>query len=341
MEEKLVKLSGKNVRYLFNEDLHSWLKSLKRKIVVITDDNILALHTHKFQDFEIISFPAGEAYKKQSTADDIIEKMLALNIDKDAVIAGVGGGVVTDLAGYVASIYKRGIELVQVPTSILAMCDAAIGGKNGVNSLHFKNMIGTIYQPQAVLFDFTLLATLPETEWINGFAEIIKHACIKDAILFEELENRSTEYYRNNLEEAAKLIRKNVEIKSAIVVNDEFERGDRMLLNFGHTLGHAIEQQLRIAHGFAISIGMIAACKLSQKLTHFNYTQSIKVEQLLLKYGLPVKADYDKKNLWEAILSDKKRKSSEMNFILLHKIGEGQVVKIPLTQLQQLIENIL
>ncbi len=341
MEEKLVKLSGKNVRYLFNEDLHSWLKKLQKKIVVITDDNILALHNDKFQDFEVISFPAGEAHKKQGTADDIIEKMLALNIDKDAVVAGVGGGVVTDLAGYVASIYKRGVALVQVPTSILAMCDAAIGGKNGVNSAHFKNMIGTIYQPQAVLFDFSLLATLPETEWINGFAEIIKHACIKDALLFKELEKNSIDYYRNNLEKTAKLIRKNVDIKSAIVVKDEFEKGDRMLLNFGHTLGHAIEQQLKIPHGNAISIGMAAACKISEEINNLYSEERVKVEKLLLQYGLPVRAEYEKEDLWEAILSDKKRKSSEMNFILLNKIGEGEVMRIPLIQLQDLIEQIL
>lgn len=341
MEETLVKLSGKNVSYLFGVDFKSWLKAFQKKIVVITDDNIFGLHKEKFTDFEVISFPAGEASKKQSTADSIIEKMLALNIDKDAVVAGVGGGVVTDLAGYVASIYKRGIELVQVPTSILAMCDAAIGGKNGVNSLHFKNMIGTIYQPQAVLFDFTLLATLPETEWINGFAEIIKHACIKDVLLFEELEKNSIDYYRNNLEETAKLIRKNVDIKSGIVVEDEFEHGDRMLLNFGHTLGHAIEQQLKIAHGFAISIGMTAACKISEVINNFYSDDRTKVEKLLLQYGLPVKADYDKLSLWQGILSDKKRKSDEMNFILLNKIGEGRVVKIPLNQLQDLIEQIL
>lgn len=341
MEELMVPLSGKNVRYLLDCDFRSYLQQTGSKIVILTDENVHTAFESNFEGFIVIRFPAGEQSKRQSTVDDIIEQMLVLNIDKDSIIAGVGGGVVTDIAGYVASIYKRGITLVQVPTSILAMSDAAIGGKNGVNSKGYKNMIGTIYQPKAVLFDYSLLDTLPEIEWINGFAEIIKHACIIDGQLFEELENKSISDFRGDTKEIARLIKKNVEIKTGIVVKDEFENGDRMLLNFGHTLGHAIEHQLKLQHGFAISIGMVAACRLSEELNNFPSVEMDKVKELLIKYGLPVKAQFDKEALWQSILSDKKRKSDAMNFILLDKIGQGKVSKIPLEQLHDLIEQVL
>ena len=173
----------------------------------------------------------------------IIDELLNRSADKDTVIIGLGGGVITDIAGYVASIYKRGVPLIQVPTSILGMVDAAVGGKNGVNTAHYKNMVGTIYQPEAVIFDQELISTLPKEEWINGFAEVIKHACIKDESLFRTLQKHTIDDYFNNPVLTASLIKENVLIKTGVVLGDELETGDRMLLNFGHTLGHAIEKE--------------------------------------------------------------------------------------------------
>ena len=175
------------------------------------------------------------------------------------MLVGIGGGVITDLTGYVAAIYMRGLSFGFVPTSILAMVDAAIGGKNGIDVGVYKNIIGTIRQPQFLLYDYSLLKSLPQSEWVNGFAEIVKHACIKDARLFNTLRQNSIRSYQRNSKELGALIKKNVHIKASVVQADEFEKGERRLLNFGHTLGHAIENIYKMPHGHAISIGMVAA----------------------------------------------------------------------------------
>lgn len=161
----------------------------REKIILITDEHILALHTEKINLFQHIVIPAGEEQKTQQTIDFIINRLLEMNADKEACIVGLGGGVVTDIAGYVASIYKRGVRLILLPTSVLGMVDACLGGKNGINVGQYKNMVGTICQPEAIIYDFSFLKTLPQVEWVSGFAEIIKHACIADLQLLEQLEH--------------------------------------------------------------------------------------------------------------------------------------------------------
>ena len=323
----------------------SWRSYLDENIsgnkIVITDEHIFKLHKESFAGLPTIVIPAGEASKSQARVDAIIEEMLQHEVDKTFTLIGLGGGVVTDIAGYVASIFKRGIQLIQVPSSILGMVDAAIGGKNGVNVGLYKNMVGTTYQPQAVLYDFSLLKTLPIGEWRNGFAEIIKHACIKDKTLFEELQNNDLADYMADVEKVKKLIQRNVSIKIEVVAGDELEVGDRKLLNFGHTFGHALEANYELAHGAAISVGMMMAGKISEEIMDFYSVQLESLRLLLLQYGLPITYKFDKEKVWSSLLMDKKRSKDSMSFILLTEIGNGVVQPINLVQLKDLLDQIL
>src|ERR1700722_6963247 len=273
MNKLQVKYSGKLTTYYFDADL-SYLEKLvdKEHTILITDENIFSPQQKKFGGWSTIVINAGEQFKVQATVDSLIEKLIALGADRKTWLVGVGGGVVTDLTGYVAAIYMRGLSFGFVPSSILAMVDASIGGKNGIDVGVYKNMVGTIRQPAFLLYAYSLLKSLPKEEWINGFAEIIKHAAIKDAALFRELEKNKLTFYQKDKAALARLIRRNVAIKSAVVEKDEFEHGDRRLINFGHTLGHAVEKEYALAHGQAISIGMVAACMISKEFTSFSDT---------------------------------------------------------------------
>jgi 3-dehydroquinate synthase len=247
----------------------------------------------------------------------------------------VGGGVVTDITGYAAGVYMRGIRCGFIPTTILAMVDASIGGKNGIDVGVYKNMVGLIRQPAFLLYDTDLLASLPEAEWINGMAEVIKHACIKDAAMFKTLEASDLKQLRKDKDLLKKLIRRNALLKSKVVEADEFEKGERKLLNFGHTLGHAIENMYELSHGQAVSIGMTVACHLSERLTGFKHTD--RVTKVLEQYGLPTYATFDVEKAWEILKMDKKRTTQAMNYILLEKIGQAVIQPIPLTELQTLL----
>lgn len=333
------------VRYKFNNTFTQFYFdssfSQLRKIVnpgsavLITDENVYKNHTSKFKNWNTIVLKPGEAFKVQATADSIIEQMIAMAADRKTTLIGVGGGVVTDITGYVASVYMRGIPFGFVPTTVLAMVDASIGGKNGIDVGVYKNMIGTIRQPSFLLHDYSLLKSLPENEWQNGFAEIIKHASIKDAAMFRELEAGTLSTYRKKNAALRSLVKRNALIKIRVVQKDEFEKGDRRLLNFGHTLGHALENQYDLSHGQAISIGMTYACHISAQLTGFKDTD--RVVKLLAQYGLPTYAEFDKKKVIAVLKMDKKRERKEMNYILLNKTGKAVVEALPLQQLEKLI----
>jgi 3-dehydroquinate synthase len=309
------------------------------KTIFITDQNIFNLHQAKFDGLKTIVIYAGEAYKQQATVDEIVQQLISLEVDRQYFLVGVGGGVVTDITGYTASIYMRGIQFGFVPTTILAMVDAAIGGKNGVDVGVYKNLVGTIKQPQFLLYDLSFLQTLPHTEWVNGFAEIIKHACIKDEALFEWLNSQSLDYFKNNSAALSTLIKQNVAIKSTIVIHDEFEQGDRKLLNFGHTFGHAIENTYQLPHGHAVSIGIMIACSISEEIVGFSSVEKGTVKMLLEKYELPTTFVFDKQKVWNLMKLDKKRASTTMSFILLEAIGEGIIKKIPMEQLEHIVSQ--
>ncbi|HRD57158.1 MAG TPA: 3-dehydroquinate synthase [Ferruginibacter sp.] len=340
MKEQPVKFSSKTVHYFFDVDFSILTEHYpKEKLLLITDENVYGFHRQRLNGIKSIVIKPGEARKQQATVDAIILQLLEMQADKQTVIVGLGGGVVTDIAGYVASIYKRGVRLVQVPTSILAMVDAAVGGKNGIDVGEYKNQVGTIYQPDLLLFDYSFLSTLPREEWINGFAEIIKHACIKDDSQFEFLAHHTIDDFINDKNLLASFIEKNVGIKLNVVLNDEMETGERKLLNFGHTLGHAIEACYNLPHGHAISIGMVAAATLSNELASLSLPEKDAIKQLLRKYGLPVHFAFDTDKIWDILANDKKRENNHMSFILLNKIGEGVVQSIPLNQLKKLIHQ--
>ncbi|MFM6923877.1 MAG: 3-dehydroquinate synthase [Ferruginibacter sp.] len=309
--------------------------------VIITDENIYELHKDKFAGYRVIQIAAGEEYKNQFTVDSVIEELLLMGAGKNTFLIGVGGGVVTDITGYIASIYMRGIKFGLVPTTILAMVDAAIGGKNGIDVGVYKNMVGTILQPGFIFYDYAFLETLPVKEWINGFAEVIKHACIKDELLFKVLEKYSLHEYQADRTLIADLIEKNVEIKTSVVTQDEFETGERKLLNFGHTIGHAIENLHGIPHGHAVSIGMVAACNLSVQLNNLHADDAAKLVRLLARYHLPVDVETDHARVFEVLKMDKKRLGDGVQFILLHKIGHAEIKYISLTELEKHFKEIV
>jgi len=325
--------------YYFDANF-SQLKTLvdKKNAVLITDEKIVLGHSSKLNGWNMIVLKSGEEHKTQETVDALIDNLIEMGADRQTVLIGLGGGVITDLTGYAASIYMRGLRFGFVPTSLLAMVDAAIGGKNGVDIGVYKNMVGTIRQPAFLLYDYSFLKTLPEEEWINGFAEIIKHACIRDAAMFKKLEQNEFAKFVRNKKAVGDLVERNARIKTKIVQQDEFEKGDRRLLNFGHTLGHALENLYQLPHGQAVSLGISAACELSQMLSSFS--QSQRVIDLLDKYGLPTDAEFDKGRVLEILKKDKKKEKDHINYILLEKIGKGKIKQIPIKQLEKFINQL-
>ena len=306
--------------------------------VLITDENVFRAHSKRFKGWNTIVLKPGEEFKVQATVDSVIGQLIGLEADRKTTLVGIGGGVITDITGYVASVYMRGLRFGFIPTSLLALVDASIGGKNGIDVGVYKNMVGIIRQPSFILHDMIFLNTLPQREWENGFAEIIKHACIKDAAMFRELESMSLKKYQKKKTAICQLVQRNATIKAKVVQQDEFEKNERRLLNFGHTLGHALENQYELMHGQAVAIGMTYACHISGQLTGFKQTE--KVVKVLEQYQLPTYTSFDKQKAFEVLKMDKKRERKEMNYVLLEKIGKGVVKSIPLIQLEKIIGSL-
>ncbi|HET9746236.1 MAG TPA: 3-dehydroquinate synthase [Chitinophagaceae bacterium] len=339
MKKISYKFSNSSVDYYFAGGI-SHLKEIvdKDNTIIITDENVYNGHTKRFKNWNCIVLKPGEEFKVQSTVDEIIDQLIGIQASRNTWLVGAGGGVITDLTGYVASVYMRGIPFGFIPTSLLAMVDASIGGKNGIDVGVYKNMVGIIRQPKFILYDMVYLNTLPHNEWHNGFAEIIKHAAIKDEAMFRDLETSTPRKYQRSREAIADLVQRNARIKTKVVQHDEFEKGERRLLNFGHTLGHALENQYELSHGQAISIGMTYASVISQKMIGFKAPE--RVANLLLRYGLPTFADFDKQKVFDVLKMDKKREKKEMNYVMLEKIGKGVVKSIPLKQLEEIIQEL-
>lgn len=336
MIKKHIQFGGAATQFYFDGSINQLEKLAgERRIIVLTDENLYTAHRRKFSGFDTIIMPAGEAYKHQETVDGIIALLVQYKADRQTLLVGIGGGVVTDIAGYVAAIYLRGIAVGFVPTTILAMVDAAIGGKNGIDVGIYKNIVGSIRQPEFLLYDYSLLKSLPSGEWVNGFAEVIKHAAIRDAKMFSFLKEHKLSKFKKDKKLLHSLIMRNAMIKIRVVQKDEFERGDRKLLNFGHTLGHAIENMLGLPHGHAISVGMVYASHLSAQITGFK--DSFELIQLLEQYELPTHAAFDKAKAVSNLVMDKKRQKDTMHFILLDKIGKAVIKPIPVSELAERI----
>jgi len=308
-------------------------KYLPRKTcAIISDTNIALLFGERvinsltgagFQP-TLITIPAGEQSKTLEQAGAICDQMIAAGLDRQSFVIGLGGGMVGDISGFVAAIFHRGIPHVQIPTTLLAMVDSSIGGKTGVNTSAGKNLIGAIHHPSLVIDDVDLLKTLPRREFNQGFAEIIKHAITADAEMFDALEHV-------DLSKLEPLIRRNIEIKSNIVAKDELDRtGARVLLNFGHTIGHAIERAgdyREFRHGEAVSLGIVAAAGVSMKKAGLPKDQRDAIVDLLNTFELPTQlpANFSREKIFDALKFDKKFEAGKIRFVVASTIGSARL----------------
>ena len=274
----------------------------------------------------LIEVPDGEEYKSLAWASHLYDRLLAMRFDRKCALTALGGGVVGDLTGFVAATYMRGIPFVQVPTTLLAQVDSSVGGKTGVNHPKGKNMIGAFYQPRYVCSDVATLSTLPDAEFLSGMAEVVKYGVIHDEALFSMLEKGRDDILRKDTRMLARMIRRSCEIKAEVVGKDELEGGLRAILNYGHTVGHAIEALTNYTgfrHGEAVSIGMVAAARLAHRSGLCGRDVEARVEALLISLGLPVRfPGLAPGAVLDAISLDKKSEGGKVRFVLPKRIGE-------------------
>lgn len=305
------------------------------RTIIITDSNVLKYYGNRFPGTKIIVINAGEKSKTLKTINFIIEKLISYEADRSSFLLAIGGGVVCDLCAFSASIFHRGINFGFAPTTLLAQADASIGGKNGVNFDSFKNLVGTIRQPEFVISDFSVLGTLPKMEFNNGIAEIIKTSLIADEKLFSELENICLNTANNK--QLEDIVFRTAKIKAEIVQIDEFEQNQRRILNFGHTFAHALESVYKIPHGKAVSIGMMKALDISAAKLGLNPEVNERVKKMLMKNNLPFDYKMDRNKIMDAIYKDKKRDSTLINFVLLKQIGKPLIEKMSFNELSSFI----
>ncbi len=305
-----------------------------RKICIVSDSHVASFHLSalvsalKDQAGELTTFvfPAGESQKNLDTVQALYQHLIQYHFDRKDMLIALGGGVTGDLTGYAAATYLRGISFIQVPTSLLAQVDSSIGGKTGVDFQQYKNMIGAFHMPSMVYMSLHTLKTLPQREYLSGMAEIIKHGLIQDRSYFYWLKVHMEEVFSQQQDALSLMIRKSCEIKGQIVEEDPFEKGNRALLNFGHTLGHAIEKQYAFSwlHGECVSVGCVAAAYLSYKRGYLSNEDMTDIENCLESYRLPVRIQgLDPAAILEDVKSDKKMDGGQIRFILLKEIGSA------------------
>ncbi len=308
-------------------------------VIIITDENLNKYYSDKFPKFPIIKIGLGEQIKTFETINYIIDNLIKLNADRHSFILGIGGGIVCDIAGFVASIYMRGIKFGFVSTSLLSQVDASVGGKNGVNFNSYKNIIGNFNQPEFVICDTKLLNTLPKAEINTGMGEIIKHSLIADYKMFKFVKENYNKILNLDYNTITNLVFDNIKIKAKIVENDEKENGERKKLNFGHTLAHAIEKYSNLTHGQAVAVGIVFASYLSLKKKYISEQEFNKIKDVLLLIGLPISVNIDNNKIADAIVKDKKKNNNKIDFIYLKQIGEAKVETISINELQNEILN--
>lgn len=328
-----------NIKSVFQAQI-KYLLEKHSKVAVITDTNIEkiykdTLEEQKNENLIILSIAPGESSKSRQKKEEIEDILLGKGLDMQSAIVAMGGGVVGDLVGFVAATYMRGIAFYQMPTSLLAMCDSSIGGKTGVNTPFGKNLIGSFYQPQAIFTNVAFLKTLPLDERINGIAEIVKFSIISDAELFTFLKKNHSLFFELDSTFFNTIIKKTVAIKGDIVSKDERDGSIRKILNYGHTVGHALERlsQFRIKHGLAISWGMVVETAFAVQLGHVKKEDLEEVKTLIGQYKLPTSIkDLQEilkdssflitgSDLYEAMVLDKKNKNSKVYMTVLDHIG--------------------
>ena len=323
----------------------------RQTCAIISDSNVAPLFADRVKKsltsagFRpiLITILAGEKSKTLQEVSAICDRMIAAGLDRTSFVVGLGGGMIGDISGFVAAIYHRGIPHVQIPTTLLAMVDSSIGGKTGVDTRAGKNLIGAFHQPSLVIDDLDVLKTLPRRQFNQGFAEIIKHAVIADTKMFRMLQSwkaggkRRLPYNR--------LIKRNIQIKSKIVAKDERDRtGQRALLNFGHTVGHAIERAgnyRKFLHGEAVSLGIVAACAISVKKAGLRPDQRAAIVDLLGQFGLPTRlpSNFPRKKILDAVNFDKKFEGGKIRFVVTPRIGVAYVAdNVTLDDIREAVE---
>lgn len=322
-------------------DCGSYVKmvSAAKHVLIISDTNVFAIYgktvakSLKENGFKVSSFvfTAGEASKTLDTVSEMIKALCEAQLSRNDIVVALGGGVTGDMAGFASAIYLRGIDFVQIPTSLLSQVDSSVGGKTGCDLSFGKNLVGSFHNPRLVLIDPDTLKTLPPRYKNDGMGEIIKCGCIRSAELFSKLQSCG------NFEEIeTDAIYECVDIKRVVVENDFTEKGERMHLNFGHTLAHAIESYQNftgLAHGEAVGVGMLSITKASERVGKTEKGTADKIEALLKKFGLPTSCDAPAETLCNIMLHDKKRRGNEINLVLLEKIGSAFTEPYPTTEL--------
>lgn len=301
---------------------------IRGPIALITDSNVGPLYAGRCGDVAcVMTIPAGEQHKTLATVQTLYAELLAAGIDRQATVVALGGGVVGDVAGFVAATYMRGVDFVQCPTSLLAMVDASVGGKTGVDLPEGKNLVGAFKQPTAVLADVTTLQTLPPAEFAAGMAEVVKHGLINNPDLFKRLETGDWRLNtKSQISSLQSLVATAIEVKRDVVQEDPFEQGRRATLNLGHTFGHAVEQVsgYRVRHGEGVAMGLVAAANLSALLGYCDPALQGRIEAVLQAQDLPIRipAAFEPKVIYQAMFSDKKKAEGKLRFILLQDVGE-------------------
>ena len=311
------------------------LESYKVKYCIVSDSNVSSLYQHtvkgilsELSDNVVnISFTAGEASKNLDTVNTIYKFLIKHKFDRNDILVALGGGVVGDLCGYVAASYLRGVRFIQIPTSLLAQADSSIGGKTGVDFMSYKNIIGAFHMPSLVYSNIDTLKTLSDVEFASGMAEIIKSAIIKDRFFFDLLEYKADKIKAKDNSTCMDMLFRSDSIKKAVVEEDPKEKGERALLNFGHTLGHAIEKELnfKLSHGQCVALGSCAAADISMNRYLISSDEKKRIENLFKIFDLDIKLRYniDIESVLKATLNDKKMSFGKIKFILINSIGEA------------------
>lgn len=307
--------------------------------VFITDEHVRKAHPFLFDFKTTVVLKPGEQNKTLDTIRFLYQKFLQYHVDRTWHIVGIGGGVICDLTGFAAATFMRGLPFSFVPTTLLAQVDAAVGGKNGCNYQGYKNLAGTFAIPQKVIFNFELLKTLPRSEITNGIAEIVKHACIADASLFNFLEIQGTHLFHLEKEAVKKSVAASLAAKSDIVKMDLTDQGTRHILNFGHTFGHAIESRYGLSHGESVSLGMRTAVFISHALGRLKEADCRRINRLMDQLQLPARHDMDAEKIMDAVLRDKKRQRDRIRFVCLSGIGRADIIPLQVSQIRIFFEQ--
>ncbi len=312
------------------------LDSKDRKVCIITDSHVESLYGTELLDkitpfclkAVLYAFPAGEENKTLDTVRDIYRFLIEEKFNRKDLLIALGGGVTGDITGYAASTYLRGVDFIQIPTTLLAQCDSSIGGKTGVDFEGYKNMVGAFYMPKLVYMNVSVLGTLDDRQFYGGFAEVMKHGLIKDSNFYEWLLDKMYEIHERDPETMLEMVQKSCLIKKLVVEKDPTEKGDRALLNFGHTIGHAIEKakNFNMTHGECVALGCVAAAYISWKHEWLSMEEYYEIRDMFVPFNLPITVeDIDPAEILALTKSDKKAENGSIKFVLLKKVGKAVI----------------